>query len=278
MTNLTVQNTADIDTRREKALELERKASSLQSDGKIQQAFDAYDEAGNTFRDLGEHLKSSICYSAAATCWSIYTGRHSQVQAASRTYLAAVEAMQAKQYDYSRSLFRDAAILFESEGDAENYSKCFIGSQRAGRQRAFELWLHGRASDSFDISSILDEKAGFRQRAHNLLRWLLNILNDAIWGYGEKPFRTFAVLVVIVVGCAIAYSLSGCIVIENTVRRLSFWEGLYFSATTFTTVGFGDYVPTHWTRFLAAIEAMSGMALVPVFLVGLTRRHLRMHQ
>ena len=124
----------------------------------------------------------------------------------------------------------------------------------------------------------MDEKIGLKTRIYNFFLWLFNILNDAIWGYGEKPFRTFAVLLFVLVGCGVAYSLSGCINAAGELRQLSFLEGLYFSATTLTTVGFGDYLPTHWTRFLAAAEALSGMALVPLFLVSLTRTHLRMNQ
>lgn len=272
------QNGTDVESRRNRALELEREAGRLQSDGKIQRAFDAYDEAGNIFRELGEHLKASICYSAAATCWNIHTGRHSWTQAASRDFLAATEAIKAKQYDYARSLFREAAHLYEREGDTENYSACFLQSQHAGRQRVYEMWAHGQAADSFDASTLLNEKAGFLRRVAYFIRWLLSLLNDAVWGYGEKPFRTLGVLVVVLIGCGLAYSLSGCVATNGEARQLSFWEGLYFSATTLTTVGFGDYLPTQWTRLLAAAEALSGMALVPIFLVGLTRSHLRMYK
>ena len=86
----------DTDSLRTQALELERTAGHLRSKGKIQEAFDAYDKAGNTFHDLGEHLKAAICHAAAATCWNIHTGRHSWTQAATRNFLAATEAMKAR--------------------------------------------------------------------------------------------------------------------------------------------------------------------------------------
>ena len=267
-----------IDPQHAKALELERQAYNLQSHGKIQEAFNAYDKAGNIFRDMGEHLKAAICYSAAATCWNIHTGRHSSTQASSRNFLAGSEAMKAEQYDYACSLFREAALLYEMEGDSENYSSSFIWSKRARRHRIRELWAIGKAADTLDESTVPNKKITLRSRAYNFVLWLLNLLNDAIWGYGEKPFRTFAVLLVILVSCGLAYSLSGCVITSEGPRQLSFWEGLYFSTTTLTTVGFGDYLPTQWTRALAAAEALSGMALVPLFLISLTRTHLRMSQ
>jgi hypothetical protein len=44
---------------------------------------------------------------------------------------------------------------------------------------------------------------------------------------------------------------------------------VYFSAITWTTVGYGDFVPTEWSRFFAATEALIGYvwmaALIAVF-------------
>jgi hypothetical protein len=37
---------------------------------------------------------------------------------------------------------------------------------------------------------------------------------------------------------------------------------VYFSAMTYTTVGFGDVVPVGPIRFLAAIEAIAGLVLI----------------
>jgi len=41
-----------------------------------------------------------------------------------------------------------------------------------------------------------------------------------------------------------------------------FLDFVYFSAITYTTVGFGDYVPTGPIRFLAGTEALTGSLLI----------------
>ena len=41
-----------------------------------------------------------------------------------------------------------------------------------------------------------------------------------------------------------------------------FIDSLYFSLTCYTSLGFGDLVPTGWLRFLAGIEALIGLLLI----------------
>jgi len=116
------------------------------------------------------------------------------------------------------------------------------------------------------------------ERVLSFFRWLINILNYITWGYGERPLRTFFLACYIIIGTAFCYAASGQILVEGTVRDVSFFEALYLSIITYSTVGFGDYLPAGWTRILAAHEALAGIFLTPLFLIALTRRYLRMYR
>ena len=50
---------------------------------------------------------------------------------------------------------------------------------------------------------------------------------------------------------------------------------LYFSAITFTTVGYGDWHPVGWARLFAAAEALSGITIMSAFTVILVRKIIR---
>ncbi len=50
---------------------------------------------------------------------------------------------------------------------------------------------------------------------------------------------------------------------------------VYFSAVTFTTLGYGDFQPTHWLRWVAAIEALIGGIMIAVVTIALARQFLR---
>lgn len=262
----------------EHATKLEREAHHLRAEQRIEEAFESYDRAAALYRDNGEHLKAALCFASAATAWNIRVGWQPLHQAASRNLWAAREALKARHYDYARSLFRDAALLYEKEGDAENYSLCFLESQRANRKRAWELFLSAR-----DEKLLKDSpgKVGWNDRFFAFFKWLLSAGSSLIWGYGERPFRTSAAALFVIVICAAAYyfsSFSGHVLAEGTVRPIQFAEALYLSVITFSTVGYGDYLPLGWVRMFSSVEALSGIILAPLFLVALTRRYLRMYQ
>lgn len=42
----------------------------------------------------------------------------------------------------------------------------------------------------------------------------------------------------------------------------SFWDCVYFSFTTYTTLGFGDILPRGDLRYLTGIESLTGLVLV----------------
>lgn len=46
------------------------------------------------------------------------------------------------------------------------------------------------------------------------------------------------------------------------IGEVSIWNCIYYSATTFTTVGFGDIVPVGAIRFMTGTEAISGLTFI----------------
>lgn len=256
----------------EKAVALEREAQHAHAKGEVEKAFTAYDKAAKIFRDGDEPMKAAVCFAAAATCWNIHVGRQPLKNAATRNHEAAREALKAKNYDYARALFYEAAVLYEKEGDLESYSACFLDSKKAARWHHWILAFRPHQAACFVDSST----ARVWHRLLNFVRGFLNLIGDLTWGFGERPFRMFIVIFFVVVGSAVIYTHSHhYILMAGKASTISFSEALYFSLVTFATVGYGDYVPAGWVRFVAVGEALAAIFLVPLFLVALTRRYLR---
>jgi hypothetical protein len=81
---------------------------------------------------------------------------------------------------------------------------------------------------------------------------------------------------VIIALSAFCYHVSGAILTGGFVQKIDLFESFYMSITTYTTLGYGDYLPMGWTRGVVASESLAGILLTPLFLIALTRRYLRM--
>ena len=112
-------------------------------------------------------------------------------------------------------------------------------------------------------------------------RWFEYILLDGICGYGERPLRAIRTGLGVLFGLAFLYWKVGHIYpspeLFNKPHTLTFWDALYFSVVTFTTLGFGDWRPdpSHWIRYVVMSEAFIGAFLMALFIVTFARRMMR---
>jgi hypothetical protein len=259
-------------TRIEQAIALEREAHRLRGESKIDQAFQAFDQAAKLFQEANEPLKAAVCFSSAATCWNIHTGWQPLRNAATRNESAALQALEAQDQAYAETLFSEAALLYEKEGDFKKYSYCY---RRAKDARLARLWgtflqIQGQGSLAIRLQPV-----SWKERASTFWSWFFGSLNRIIWGYGEMPFRTFGIACVAIILSAFCYYVSGEVLTGGFVQKINLFESFYMSIMTYTTVGYGDYVPMGWSRGVAALEALFGIFLTPLFLIALTRRYLR---
>lgn len=94
----------------------------------------------------------------------------------------------------------------------------------------------------------------------------------ALTGALVKPMRVVGLAAATIVLFAFAYLYSGLKYNGNEVE--TFWEALYFSGLTFTTIGYGDITPMGFARFLAVLEGLLGIVLSSALVVSLVRRHI----
>ncbi len=260
-------------TKIEQAIALEREAHRLRGERKIDQAFQTFDQAAKLFQEAKEPLKAAVCFSSAATCWNIHTGWQPLRNAATRNESAALQAVVARDWAYAETLFSEAALLYEKEGDFTKVSYCY---RRAKDVRLVRLWKTFTQIRERNPGAIGLQEMPWKDRLGALVSWFFSSLSCLIWGYGELPFRTLGIAFGVIVLSAFCYHLSGTILTGGFVQQISLAESLYFSVMTYTTVGYGDYLPMGWTQAVAGIEALSGILFTPLFLIALTRRYLRM--
>lgn len=108
-------------------------------------------------------------------------------------------------------------------------------------------------------------------------RYLPSLLMDILSGYTEKPNRVIVSSLVIVLTFGLVYYIFNVACAQPALvpGRTGFWDSLYFSFITFTTVGYGDFAPRPvvWFRFLVCLEAFSGPFMAGLYIFTLTRRY-----
>ncbi|ARN57001.1 Ion channel [Sedimentisphaera salicampi] len=124
----------------------------------------------------------------------------------------------------------------------------------------------------------LDKKQKIAKLAKGIKLLPEFLLGDLLFGYGEKPVRVIYAALTVIITCGLLYFSVGDLECPHSPNGSTFFESMYFSVITFTTLGFGDVYPnaTHtFTRAVAMFEAISGTFLISLFVVCLAKRFSR---
>jgi uncharacterized protein YjbI with pentapeptide repeats len=107
--------------------------------------------------------------------------------------------------------------------------------------------------------------------------WLWHVALDAICGYGERVGRVLIVAALVILGMAFVYLRLGQLTEQDGTTVTSFWHALYFSACSFTSIGYAAFAPNAhgWAKWLGVVESFTGNFLLALFLVTFTRKLTR---
>lgn len=93
-----------------------------------------------------------------------------------------------------------------------------------------------------------------------------------ICGYGERPLRVIGWAASVVLVSALIYFVAG-----SVWEWPAFWNSLYFSAVSFTALGYGSWLQTtnDWIRGIGAFESFIGVFTIALFLITFIRKMRR---
>ncbi|MEM7816992.1 MAG: ion channel [Candidatus Aenigmatarchaeota archaeon] len=245
---------------------LEEKAYQFLSEENFSEAFNLFNKIAEIYKEKGEHKQAALCFASSASCWNKKIGEKVCEASAIAYKKAALEAEIAKDFEYASLLYKMAAINYERDMDLINFSECFYKAKDNYR-KFLNFYL---------INFILKMKnVNVRDFFKNIFLWFTFTFSYLIWGYGERPIRTLIWALVVILLSSILYSLGFLIQNSNIIIKPSLSQALYFSTITFTTVGYGDFTPVGINKFIAVLEALSGLIIVPIFIIGFSRKYLR---
>jgi hypothetical protein len=95
----------------------------------------------------------------------------------------------------------------------------------------------------------------------------------ALAGFGYRPLRVLASASAVVLLYGVFYwVLNGVRFATHSGEPANFWDCVYFSGITFTTLGYGDLMPAANARLLALTEATLGMFTMGFLVVVFANR------
>ena len=115
-----------------------------------------------------------------------------------------------------------------------------------------------------------------RKQKNWFVRYILaNLFHRLLYGYGEKPVWIFGWCGGLIIFSSLIYWISKGVLKIVGVQAVpveDYWNSLYFSVVTFTTLGYGDFRPIGKIKILASIEAILGIFFVALFIFTFARK------
>jgi uncharacterized protein YjbI with pentapeptide repeats len=222
--------------------------------------------------------------------------RHAPLGERPEHYLVAADAYRRlRQACSAQGLYGRAGELYRSEMRMRQASYAWeivrglgaapaLGALVRGMVRTLDAWQARRAAGAEADKpagkrrSALDaQRHIWRTTARPLVRWLWHVALEALCGHGERVGRVLLAGLLVIVGMAPIYLRLGQLTEANGAVVASFWHALYFSACSFSSIGYAAFAPSAvgLAKWLGVAESLCGNFLLALFLVTFTRKLTR---
>ncbi len=246
---------------------IEKEAHRLREEHQYQEAAELFQRMAGFYKEYGQHHPAAMCLASAASCWALKAGETTFYHAARDYEKAAKEAEKSSDWEYTALLYKHAAVCYEKDKEYLEFGECYYRSKEFNRRYLWGSLFHPRKSDG-------SGKGALRDFLRRLMRWLTVSFSSLLWGHGERPQRTVLFGMFVIFLAAVLYS-QGFLLKGGQPSHPNWGESIYFSVVTFSTLGYGDLAPIGFSRFIAILEALSGIFIFPIFITGLCRKYLR---
>jgi len=250
---------------------LEKDAYLSLSQNRFEEAFKLFKKAGEAHKSSGNHKQAALCFASAASCWGKKYGERTFFNAALSYENAAKEAEISGDLEYASVMYKHAAINHEMDAEFFNFSDCFYKSKECYRRFLIRGFM---SPGKIDPIMKIDEYSGIYGVIKRAFLLIMLTFSFLVWGHGERPSRTLITGFAVIILSAFFYTFGVFTGVESRVSP-DFFEALYASIITFATVGYGDLTPVGPIRVIAMIEALSGVIVSSLFIVGISRKYLR---
>lgn len=252
---------------------LEKEANESLAQGDVGRSYTLFRQCGDIYKQKGNHKEAALCLASAASCWALKAGEKMFQKAAEAYEDAAKEAEKTGDLEYASLLYRQAAINYERDLEFLSFSECFYLSRECLRKFLAQSIFAKQKIHHISAGGMIKKNGASGIIRNGMLCAALTV-SALIWGHGERCSRALCAAILLILLSAFFYT-QGNLIKGALIFTPNFAQALYFSVITFTTVGYGDITPIGVTKLIAMIEVFSGIFIIPIFIVGLSRKYLR---
>ena len=210
----------------------------------------------------GAHLQGALL-SEAILATTLLPESHSGFLVSSKAWIGgclAVPEEQAGQFAEAEPIYRNLKRAYTNAGMYDQAGELFRLEMRAHRRR----YRYGESTRKKGWSALL-------AWPKETFPWLLSLLMHWSCGYGERPSWVLGWFATLLLGFTLLYWLAG------NLTPGDFPNALYYSASSSTALGYGDWSPrvSGWAAALGPVQAALGMLAASLFLVTFVRKLTR---
>src|SRR5665648_387284 len=189
-----------------------------------------------------------------------------------------IELVECVLIDFTDTLFRNTKV------EKDKIKNHILQEKEKKFSKAKEIYLLLK-NNFHSIGQYEDESWAYKKEKdmerksnchfNTLHKWLWSCFLNGIFGYGIQPSKVIMSAILIITLFSFLFmnpGISNIVGIEEITSN-NFFDCLYFSTITFTTLGYGDFRPLEGLgRFLAGSEAFIGAFMMALFVYTFARR------
>lgn len=122
---------------------------------------------------------------------------------------------------------------------------------------------------------IKQKKIGIKEKSKEFVSCVVSYIIYKFCGYGEKRFKAFLFIFTTILFFSIIYYCCDLIQFSTSTEEITFCHSFYFSAITFTSLGYGDIIPIGFGRILVIWEIILGLLMYGVVIGIVTKKILK---
>lgn len=227
------------------------------------QAGEKYLEAADFFKNIGEIKLQVKCQAAHAVNMIKYYLGERDIEAFSYNMVESfideiddimyIDLEKIDKYDILISAYRELEKLFHDVNRIDKENEIYYK-----RMSLFH---------KFHWEGFKEKNIKCKEKAKYFSRFLFRRFLHGFYRHGEKPQRALLWILFIIMIFASLYKIFGLIEFNDQVKDVCFWQSLYFSVVTFTTLGYGDIVPIGYAgQILVVFEVFLGIVTIALFI------------